>query len=512
MATVTNWNPFGVAFDITATAGTVTRTSATRYTVKLTLSWKTTYSGNATSYGMWVYPNDLTYPDGLAITDYNANVGSGSKTITATYSISGTGKQTKTLSIKFENWYPNAGSASKSISLNVTVPALATYSIKYNANGGTGAPSSQTKYYGTAIKLSSTKPTRTGYTFSKWTTASNGSGTAYASGANYTANASVTLYAQWTINKYTVTYNANGGTGAPASQTANYNTTITISNTVPTRSPNGDTEYVFKGWATTKDATTASYKSGSSYVVKSNVTMYAVWGTKTAEWDVVYDANGGTNAPGNQVKNKDVALVLSNVIPIRTGYNFGGWAINPNSTIEAYVPGASYEVNDDLYLYAIWIPFVHTVTFNLQGGINAPADFTSTYGDVHVISNTETKTIIDEVTGEEIQVEVDIEPEKHGYVFEGWNTSSDGNGKMYKFGDVYEEYQDGGILVLYACWVDKSILIYKNGACHCIGFKETNNNSLSFNNNGFISAYEFVEGDCVKISSNGFVFTELIEK
>ena len=305
---------------------------------------------------------------------------------------------------------------------------------------------------------------------------------------------------------------ANGGTGAPASQTANYNATITISNIIPTRPPNGDIEYVFKGWATAKDATTASYKSGSSYVVKSNVTMYAIWGTETAKWDVVYNANGGTNAPGNQVKNKDVALVLSNVIPVRTGYNFGGWATSPDSDIGEYAPGASYEINNDLYLYAIWTPFVHTVTFDLQGGINAPANFTSTYGDVHVISNTEIQIIIDEITGEEIQVEVNIEPEKHGYIFKGWNTSSDGTGKMYKFGDVYEEYQDGGILVLYACWVDKSILIYKNGACHCVGFKETNNNSLSFNNNGFISAYEFVEGDCVKISSNGFVFTELIEK
>ena len=512
MATVTNWNPFGVAFDITATAGTVTRTSATRYTVKLTLSWKTTYSGNATSYGMWVYPNDLTYPDGLAITDYNANVGSGSKTITATYSISGTGKQTKTLSIKFENWYPNAGSASKSISLNVTVPALATYSIKYNANGGTGAPSSQTKYYGTAIKLSSTKPTRTGYTFSKWTTASNGSCTAYAPGANYTTNASVTLYAQWTVNKYTVTYNANGGTGAPAAKTVNYNTTITISNTIPTKPPDGDVEYVFKGWAKTKDATTASYKSGSSYVVKSNITMYAVWGIKTTKWDIVYNANGGINAPENQVKNKDVALVLSDIIPIRTGYNFGGWATSPDSTIEAYAPGSSYEINDDLYLYAIWTPFVHTVVFNLQGGVNAPANFTSTYGDVHIISNAEIHTIIDEATGEEIQIEVTIEPEKKGFVFRGWNTSSDGTGTMYQMGDVYNEYQDGGTLILYAYWVDKSIKIYKTGICSCVNFKEIYEKSPAFSSEGLVSAYEFIEGDCVKLNPNAFVFTELIEK
>lgn len=434
---------------------------------------------------------------------------SGTKTLTKTLTISGP----STVGCAMGIIHPDTGANVKTIIPNTNLSQTpAKYTITYNANGGSGAPSSQTKYYGTAIKLSSTKPTRTGYTFSKWTTASNGSGTAYAPGANYTANAAATLYAQWTINKYTVTYNANGGTGAPASQTANYNTTITISNTVPTRPPNGDTEYVFKGWATTKDATTASYKSGSSYVVKSNITMYAVWGTETAKWDVIYDANGGTNAPGNQVKNKDVALVLSDVMPIRTGYNFGGWATNPDSTVEAYAPGASYEINDDLYLYAIWIPFVHTVTFDLQGGINAPADFTSTYGDIHVISNTETKTIIDEVTGEEIQVEVDIEPEKHGYVFRGWNTSSDGTGKMYQMGDIYNEYQDGGTLILYAYWVDKSIKIYKTGICSCVNFKEIYEKSPAFSSEGLVSAYEFIEGDYVKLNPNAFIFTELIEK
>lgn len=512
MATITNWNPFGVAFDITATAGTVTRISATRYTVKLTVSWKTTYSGNSTAYGMWVYPNDLTYPDGLAITNYNAYVGSGSKTITATYSISGAGKQTKTLSVTFENWYPNTASAKKSISLSVSVPAWTTYAVKYNANGGTGAPASQTKVYGETLKLSSTKPTRTGYTFKGWGTTASDTTVDYAAGANYTANAAITLYAIWQINNYTITYNANGGTGAPASQTVNYNTTITISEIIPTKSPEGDVEYVFKGWGMTEDATTASYQAGSNYVVKSNTTLYAVWGTEVAKWDVVYNANGGTNAPDNQIKDKDVVLVLSDIIPVRVGYNFNGWATSPDSTVVSYAPEDSYETNDDLFLYAIWTPLTHMVSFDLQGGVNAPESFTSTYGDVYVISNTEMQTIIDEITGEEIQIEVTIEPQKDGYAFRGWNTSSDGTGTMYQMGDVYNEYQNGGTLVLYACWVDKKIRIYKTGICNCIEFKETDEERIAFNSEGLTSAYEFVEGDCVKISPNTFVFTELIEK
>lgn len=82
--------------------------------------------------------------------------------------------------------------ASKSIS----IAALKSWSVKYNANGGSGAPAAQTKWYGTTLKLSTTKPTRSGYAFKGWATSSGGS-VAYASGANYTANNAVTLYAVW---------------------------------------------------------------------------------------------------------------------------------------------------------------------------------------------------------------------------------------------------------------------------------------------------------------------------
>ena len=98
-----------------------------------------------------------------------------------------------------------------------TIAAQTSYTIKYNANDGTGAPANQTKWYGDALTLSSTKPTRTGYTFSKWNTNSGGTGTAYSAGGSYTANAAATLYAQWTANTYTITFKANGGTCSTAS-------------------------------------------------------------------------------------------------------------------------------------------------------------------------------------------------------------------------------------------------------------------------------------------------------
>ena len=106
----------------------------------------------------------------------------------------------------------------------------AEYTVSYNANGGSGAPDAQTKDGGIDLTLSSTVPTRDGYTFNGWNTKANGSGTSYSAGATYTANAAVTLYAQWTPT-YTATFaDGSGGTGwniTPASGAEG--TTVTVS-------------------------------------------------------------------------------------------------------------------------------------------------------------------------------------------------------------------------------------------------------------------------------------------
>ena len=81
-----------------------------------------------------------------------------------------------------------------------------TYIVTYYANGGSDAPSSQTKTYGKSLTLSTKKPSRTGYTFQKWNTKSDGTGTSYNSGASYTANANVVLYAIWKENSAVVKF------------------------------------------------------------------------------------------------------------------------------------------------------------------------------------------------------------------------------------------------------------------------------------------------------------------
>ena len=240
MATVSKWTPFGVALDITATGSTVTRTSATQYTVKINVSWETYYSGAQTNYGMTATSGGVTH----TISAFNGTKrSSGSGSFTGTYSISGNGSATKTITVTFKNFNTDNGdTASKNVSFTVSVPAWTSYTVSYNANGGSGAPSSQTKWKDQTLKLSTTKPTRTGYSFLGWSTSSSATSATYASGANYTANAAATLYAVWKANTYTVSFNANGGTGAPDNQTKTYGVALTLSSTKPTR-----TNYNFKG-------------------------------------------------------------------------------------------------------------------------------------------------------------------------------------------------------------------------------------------------------------------------
>lgn len=188
-------------------------------------------------------------------------------------------------------------------STTFSVPALVSYTVTYNANGGSNAPSSQTKRHDVALTLSSAKPTRSGYAFQGWATSAGGAVT-YAAGASYTANASVTLYAVWRANTYTVTYNANGGSGAPSAQTKTYGVNLTLSSTKPTR-----TNYTFKGWGTAASATTVAYAAGASYTANANVTLYAVWELSYAKPRIVNLNIARCNSSGAASDSGTYALV-----------------------------------------------------------------------------------------------------------------------------------------------------------------------------------------------------------
>ena len=153
---------------------------------------------------------------------------------------------------------------------NVSVPAKPSYTVSYNANGGGGAPGGQTKWYGEALTLSNTRPTRTGHNFRGWATSANGA-VRYQPGDKYNNNSNLTLYAVWKAQTHTVSYNANGGTGAPGNQTKTYGQVLTLSNTRPTRA-----NHIFQGWSTSANGA-VQYQPGGRFGSDANTTLYAVW-------------------------------------------------------------------------------------------------------------------------------------------------------------------------------------------------------------------------------------------
>ena len=94
------------------------------------------------------------------------------------------------------------------VTLPISVSPKTYYTVSYNANGGSGAPGAQTKWYNETLTLSSTRPTKSGYTFLGWSTSSTATSASYSAGGSYTSNAGATLYAIWR-KTITVSYNAN---------------------------------------------------------------------------------------------------------------------------------------------------------------------------------------------------------------------------------------------------------------------------------------------------------------
>lgn len=265
------WTTYSPYVKLTVTQSDSDETTATlSWTLQYISDYPASTNGSGRSYTVTI--DGDTVKSGT----YDVDGVTGTKTIA-----SGTKKVNKTtssrsvsfgVSFTFQLTWSGVYKGTATGSGNISISAKTLYTISYNANGGSGAPSSQTKWHGTNITLSGTKPTRTGYSFQGWGTSTTDTSVDYAAGAMYSTNASDTLYAIWKANTYTVKYNANGGSGAPSNQTKTHDTTLKLSSTVPTR-----TNYAFKGWATSSSASIAEYAAGANYTKNASVTLYAVW-------------------------------------------------------------------------------------------------------------------------------------------------------------------------------------------------------------------------------------------
>lgn len=306
----------------------------------------------------------------------------------------------------------------------------ATYTVSYDANGGTGAPGRQTKTYDVTLTLTTIQPTRKNYLFLGWSKDRNATSASYTAGGSYTDNADVTLYAVWRYDPetYTVRYDANGGTGAPASQTKTYGVPLTLSAVKPTR-----TGYEFLGWSTDPMTMLTNYAPGERYTDEASITLYAVWRYVPKSYTVSYDANGGGNTPASQTKTEDVTLILTSTIPARYGYTFKGWATSSSATSATYQAGGSYIANESVTLYAVWEINTYTVSFDANGGTNAPNPQKKTHGQNLILT-------------------VAI-PTRANHVFLGWATDSTAKSVAYAPGATYTAEED---VTLYAVWQERN--------------------------------------------------------
>ena len=168
-----------------------------------TVTWKVKYKKSSTTYnnnGVKYYVN----VDGNRVKSgtWTPKKGTTSGTIasgttTIKHNADGSHAQIRAYAKVYDTGFSPSSADDYSPYLSLTT-IKRTYTVSYNANGGSGAPSSQTKTYGVNLTLSSTIPTRAGYAFKGWATSSTGA-VAYQAGGTYTANSAITLYAVWEV-------------------------------------------------------------------------------------------------------------------------------------------------------------------------------------------------------------------------------------------------------------------------------------------------------------------------
>lgn len=279
--------------------------------------------------------------------------------------------------------------------------------------------------------------TRPGYIFGGWYADAACTRKVGDAGATYTPTGLGGLYAKWTINTYTVSYHANGGSGQPGNQTKTYGVNLALSGTKPTRAG-----YTFVNWNTEPDGKGTAYAAGGTYTNNANVTLYAIWKINT--YTVKYSGNGWQGAddiPKAQTKIYGKTLYLDSHVPIATiasegvkGRSFICWNTDPDGKGTNYDAGAAYKANENVTLYAQWDFYTneiqtYEIVYNSNGGSTPPRTQIKKYN-----------------TDINLRSEIPLRP---GYMFVHWNTKSDDTGTSYNSGQSYTKNAD---VKLYAIW------------------------------------------------------------
>lgn len=403
------------------------------------IGWNTSADGKGTAYApgtTWIANGTLTlyaqWTPGQAGLTYDGNGATGGKTDPQP------GKTDEKINVRdngftrdgymFVTWNTQAGCKGKAVnpgdewtlqgsSTLYACWAGTAQTLAYHGNGATGGNTAvQSGKTGDELTTNANGFTRDGYTFVRWDTAKDGSGTAYGEGKNgvsqYTMKpAGNDLYAIWKANPATIQYRNDwpNTTGSTPDTTGNTGDTVTISQNSFDRPG-----YTFTGWSTSKRGDPSLQPGDKHTLEPRTTTVWAQWKADPAH--LVYNSNIGT--VGSETKTVD-GVVDQTVKTItnpfdRPGYTFSGWNTQADGKGKAYATGADYVLtaNDKStpkntsVLYAQWKINGASLKFNPNGGIGHVDDVT---GDAF-----STVTIPGDAKEPKIT--------RPGYRFVGWST------------------------------------------------------------------------------------------
>ena len=286
---------------------------------------------------------------------------------------------------------------------------------------------------------------RSGYTFTGWNTAKNGTGTTYTESTKMPSS-NTQLWSQWDVNSYTITFAPNGGSVTPTSKTFTINDSISLP--TPTR-----TGYTFSGWKVTEKADVSNWTLNDVYTGTSipsgkygNVTLTAQWTVNTYTITYKYN-NGAADTTAKYTIEQSITLPS----PTKTGYTFAGWKVT--------TAGGNWKTSDSVYK--------GTVAAGKYGNVTLTAQWTAnTYTITYVYNNGSANTTATYNIEQAITLP---SPTKTGYTFAGWKvTTAGGNWKttdsVYKGTVAAGKY---GNVTLTAQWTVNTYTItykYNNGA------------------------------------------------
>lgn len=412
-----------------------------------------TFAGISKARG-WGHPDDLRHyynksPEGLYRNVYvYKGTGISSVSGSGTYVYGAWATISATCSTGYDfNYWSNSSSSSSSFGVKVTSDLSytaygkpQTYTISYNANGGTGAPGNQIKTYGYVLTLSSQKPTRTGYIFNYWDGSDGGT---YYPGSSFGTDADTVLTAHWTPITYYVSYNKNKPgkashdvSGIMTNSKHAYDNGISGNGYSNCLSSNQFSlkGWSFKNWNTKADGTGVSYSNNSNIknLTEKNgevITLYAQWEPNI--YMLLFEDEDATT-PGSLMiyekydhgwyNDQDTKNKITNItIPKKVGMEFKGYNTKEDGTGIKYIDDkgnilASDHVFDSqyLYVYAQWTPATYKVDLDTQDATIAGTKVMYEKYSVGFFSNSVTTT---KFTNDKITI-----PAKSNYTFAGYWT------------------------------------------------------------------------------------------